>query len=498
LADDNSSDKEVKKIIKEYRKRDARIKVVYRKENGHIAAASNSALELATGDYIALMDQDDLLTTDALFHNARVINKNKLVDLIYSDEDKVGEDKVHYDPYFKPDWSPDNLLSKNYLGHLSVFRSSIFKQLNGWRLGFDGSQDHDLVLRFVEQTESVFHIPRILYHWRVHDTSTASAEEAKPYAYIAAKKALTEALIRRKEPGTVDFLDGFRGYTIRYELKSQTDKVSIVIPTKDKADYLKKCIDSIFARSTYENLEVIVVDNNSTTTEFFDLMDQYQKEYSKQFKCIRAEVPFNFSTLVNMGAKEATGKYLVLLNNDTEVISNDWLEGMMEQAQRPSIGVVGVKLMYANETIQHAGVVIGLGGVAGHVLVGQPRYGPGYFNYVNLTNNYTAVTAACVMIRKDLYDQVNGFDEKFAVEYNDVDFCLRVKEAGFNNIYVPHVELYHYESISRGHPHATKESYKRHVHEVGILKERWTDYIENDPCYNPNLTLARQDFSMRM
>ena len=498
LADDNSSDKEVKKIIKEYQKRDSRIKAVYRKENGHIAAASNSGLELATGDYIVLMDQDDLITTDALYQNALVINSNSKVDLIYSDEDKLDEHGVHSYPHFKPDWSPDNLLSRNYLGHLTIFSASIFKKIGGWRLGFDGSQDHDLVLRFVEKTDAVFHIPRVLYHWRMHAASAASGEEAKPYAYIAAKKALTEALNRRDEPGTVDFLDGFRGYSIRYDLKSDTDKVSIVIPTKDKADYLERCIDSVFEKSTYQNLEVIVVDNNSSEKSFFKLMDVYAEKYKERFQCVRAEIPFNFSSLVNLGAEQATGEFLVLLNNDTEVVSEDWLEGMMEQAQRPSIGVVGVKLMYENETIQHAGVVMGLGGAAGHVLVGEHRYGPGYFNYVNLTNNYSAVTAACIMIRKPLYDKLNGFDEEFSVEYNDVDFCLRVREAGFNNIYVPHVELFHYESISRGHPHATSESYERHIREIGKLKDRWTNYIDHDPCYNPNLTLGAHDFSLRI
>ena len=497
LADDNSTNSDVRKIIKEYQKRDARIKAVYRKENGHIAAASNSALELATGDYIVLMDQDDLLTTDALFHNAQVINANNSVDLIYSDEDKVDENGVHSYPHFKPDWSPDNLLSRNYLGHLTVFSAEIFKNIGGWRLGYDGSQDHDLVLRFVEQTDAVYHIPRVLYHWRVHEASAAAGEEAKPYAYIAAKKALTEALHRRNEPGTVDFLDGFRGYSIRYDLKDDSEKVSIVIPTKDKADYLEKCISSVFEKSSYKNIEVIVVDNNSTSTEFFELMENYKVEYPGQFQCIRAEIPFNFSSLVNLGAQQASGKYLVLLNNDTEVIAEDWLEGMMEQAQRPSIGVVGAKLLYENETIQHAGVVMGLGGAAGHVLVGEDRYGPGYFNYVNLTNNYSAVTAACIMIRREIYEQLNGFDEEFSVEYNDVDFCLRVREAGFHNIYVPHVELFHYESISRGHPHATKESYERHVREIGKLKDRWMNYIDNDPCYNPNLTLGAHDFSLR-
>lgn len=498
LADDCSSDPEVKKCIEEYMKRDPRIKAVFRKENGHISAASNSGLEITTGDYIVLMDQDDLITADALYQNAKVINEHETVDLIYSDEDKIDDNGVHSYPHFKPDWSPDNLLSRNYLGHLTVFDAAIMKRIGGWREGFEGSQDYDLVLRFTEETEAIYHIPMVLYHWRIHETSAAAGEDAKPYAYIAAKKALSEALKRRNEPGTVDFLDGFRGYSIRYDLKEKEKLVSIVIPTKDRTDILTQCIKSIFEKSTYSNFEVIVVDNNSEEKEFFQYMDECQRKYTDRFKCIRAEIPFNFSSLVNRGVDASSGDYVLLLNNDTEVISPDWIEGMVEQAQRPSIGVVGVKLLYPNETIQHAGVVMGLGGAAGHVLVGEDRTGPGYFNYVNMLNNYSAVTAACIMIRRDVWDEVNGFDELFTVEYNDVDFCLKVRETGRNNIYVPHVELFHYESISRGHPHMTKESYDRHVREIQLLKDKWMDYIDNDPCYNPNLTLGAHDFSLRI
>lgn len=497
IADDNSTDKHVGKLIRQYQSRDPRIKAVFREVNGHISAASNSALGIASGDYIVLMDQDDLLTADALFQNAKVINENLRADLIYSDEDKVDDHGKHSYPHFKPDWSPDNLLSRNYLGHLTVFNAEIMRSIGGWREGFEGSQDYDLVLRFTERTDAVLHIPSVLYHWRSHEASAAAGEDAKPYAYIAAKKALTEALIRRGEPGTVDFLDGFRGYSIRYDLKDGGHKVSIVIPTKDRTELLRKCIISIFERSTHKDFEVVVVDNNSSEKDFFAYIKECEQQYGVRFKCVRADMPFNFSALVNFGAANSTGDYLVLLNNDTEVITPDWLEGMMEQAQRPSIGVVGVKLLYPNQTIQHAGVVMGLGGAAGHVLVGEDRNGPGYFNYVNMLNNYSAVTAACIMVRKALFDRMNGFDESFAVEYNDVDFCLRVREQGLNNIYVPHVELFHYESMSRGHPHATSESYKKHVEEIGKLKGRWSKYIDNDPCYNPNLTLGAHDFSLR-
>lgn len=497
LADDCSTDPEVKKTIHSYIKKDPRIKAVFRKENGHISAASNSALEITTGDYIVLMDQDDIITVDALYHNARIINAHEKVDLIYSDEDKIDDNGVHSVPHFKPNWSPDNLLSRNYLGHLTVFNAEIMKRIGGWRIGFEGSQDYDLVLRFTEETDAIYHIPLVLYHWRIHAASAAGGEDAKPYAYIAAKKAITEALIRRKETGTVDFLDGFRGYSIRYDLKEKDAKVSIIIPTKDKTSVLKKCVDSIFEKSTYSNFEVIVIDNNSEEKAFFNYMKSCEEKFGKRFKCIRAEIPFNFSKLVNLGVKNSTGEYALLLNNDTEVISNDWIEGMLEQAQRPSIGVVGVKLLYPNMTIQHAGVVMGLGGAAGHVLVGEDRFGPGYFNYVNMINNYSAVTAACIMVRKDIYNKVGGFDEAFTIEYNDVDFCLKVRELGLNNVYLPHVELIHYESISRGHPHMTKESYERHVREIGLLKGKWMNYIDDDPCYNPNLTLGAHDFSIR-
>jgi len=497
LSDDCSSDPEVKKVIESYQKRDPRIKAVFRTENGHISKASNSGLEVAEGDFIVLMDQDDLITADALYKVASVIEEYPDTDMVYTDEDKIDEDGHHSYPHFKPDWSPENLLSRNYLGHLTIFRTSIMKAIGGWRVGFEGSQDYDLVLRFTEQTNRIKHIPEVLYHWRVHEQSAASNEEAKPYAYIAAQKALTEALQRRNTPGTVDFLDGFRGYSIRLDIADPTKRVSIIIPTKDKADVLEVCLQSIFEKTTYTNYEVLVIDNNSEEKETFSLFDQYQKKYPETFRVKRTEEPFNFSFLMNLGRKNVSGEYLVLLNNDTEVIAEDWLEGLVEQAQREEMGVIGCKLLYPNNTIQHAGVIMGLGGAAGHVFVGEHRDGPGYFNYINLLNNYSALTAACFMIRTAVFDEVNGFDEKYQIEYNDVDFCLRVLEAGYRNVYVPHVELYHHESISRGHPHLTKASLERHKRELGQLRKQWENYVERDPHYNPNLTLGAHDFRMK-
>jgi len=497
IADDNSSDHEVRETLEKYCKTDDRIKVVYREQNGHISRASNSALELATGEYAVLMDHDDLLREDALYEMAKAINSKGGADLIYTDEDKIDEWGLHSEPHFKPDWCPNNLLSRNYLGHVCTFKTAQIRDVGGWRAGFEGSQDYDLVLRYTEIYSKVLHIPEVLYHWRVHSESAAMSEAVKPYAYRAAQRALTEAMIRRGMEATVDFLDSFRGYSIRFGLKNKNAKVSIVIPTKNKTDFLRKCLRSIERKSTYQNFEIIIIDNNSDEKEFFTLMKQYTRQSKIDFKVIHDKEPFNFSRLINLGRKNATGEFLVLLNNDTEIISADWLEAMMEHVQRDDIGVAGAKLLYDNDTIQHAGVIVGLGGAAGHVLVGEDRDGPGYFNYVNMLNTYSAVTAACFMVKTSVFDQVGGFDENFGTEYNDVDFCLKVREAGYHNLYVPHCELYHYESISRGHPHSTSESYKKHIKEVNLFRKKWKTYIEHDPCYNPNLSLGVHNFGMK-
>jgi glycosyltransferase involved in cell wall biosynthesis len=498
LADDCSSDEEVKEIIEDYRKKNPTIKVVYRTENGHISRASNSALELATGEYTLLMDQDDELRENALFEIVKLINQKPDADLIYTDEDKIDENNIHSVPHFKPDWSPDSLLSRNYLGHVCVFKTHQLKAIGGWRVGFEGSQDYDLVLRYTEIYNKVYHIAEVLYHWRIHQQSAAQSETAKPYAYRAAQLALTEAMERRGYKAAFGFLDGFRGYQVRLELKSTNDLVSIIIPTKNKQEYLIKCIESIVKLSTYKNFEILLIDNNSDEKGFFKAVEKWKNQTQFKFKVIRDEQSFNFARLMNVGRANAKGDYLILLNNDTEIITPDWIEGMMEQAQRPEIGVVGCKLLYDDDTIQHAGVVIGLGGVASHAFIGDDRDGPGYFNYINLLNNYSALTAACIMMRTEVFDAVKGFSEEFVVEYNDVDFCLKVIEKGYRNLYVPHVELYHYESISRGHPLSTAESYKRHVKEVNKFRKKWMKYVDHDPCYNTNLTLGAENFSIKI
>ncbi len=497
IADDNSTDIEIRETLERYCKADERIKVVYREKNGHISRASNSALELATGEYAVLMDHDDILREDALYEIAKAINRQGGADLIYSDEDKIDEWGLHSDPHFKPDWCPDNLLSRNYLGHVCIFKTAQLRDVGGWRVGYEGSQDYDLILRYTEIYNKVIHIPEVLYHWRIHSESAAMSEAVKPYAYRAAQMALTEAMTRRGMEATVDFLDSFRGYSIRFGLVNKNAKVSIIIPSKNQAELLKKCLRSIEKKSTYRNFEIILIDNNSDQKEFFSLVKHYSKQSAISFKCVQDKHPFNFSRLINLGRKHATGEFLLLLNNDTEVITPDWLEAMMEHAQRKEVGVVGVKLLYDNDTIQHAGVIVGLGGAAGHVLVGDYREGPGYFNYINMLNTYSAVTGACCMVRTALFDEVGGFDEEFGTEYNDVDFCLKLVEAGYRNLYVPHCELYHYESMSRGHPHSTSESYKKHVKEVNLFRKKWKKYVENDPCYNPNLSLGVHNFGIK-
>ena len=493
IADDKSRDPAVRACLEKWSTRDQRVRVVFRATNGHISRASNSALELAQGDFVALMDHDDLLAPEALFHVVRALNRRRDLDVLYTDEDKVDEEGRHSEPHFKPQWCPDHLLSRNYFGHLVVLRRTLINAVGGFRPGFEGSQDYDLLLRVTERTDRIARIPRVLYHWRVHPGSAARGEEVKPYAYEAARMALTEALERRGEPAEVSFLDGFRGYGIRFRSPLR-GRVSVVIPTKDKAEVLGTCLRSLFALTDHPDFEVIVVSNNSTERALFELLDEVGAMEPDRFRHIRSDRPFNFSALMNIGTAEASGEHILYLNNDTEIIHADWMRAMHEWSQRPSIGAVGVKLLYHNDTIQHAGVIIGLGGVAGHTFVGTHKDGPGYFNYVNTINNYSAVTAACMMVERRKLDEIGGWDEGFTVEYNDVDLCLRLRERGYHNVYLPHVSLYHYESLTRGHPHMTRESYERHLREVKLFKDRWEAYIADDPCYDPNLSRGVHDF----
>ncbi len=497
LADDCSSKPHVKSVLEEYARQDDRIKVVYRAKNGHICRTSNSALELATGEYIALLDHDDLLPPHALAKVVELLNEHPEADFIYSDEDKVDEQNIHKDPFFKPDWCPDSFLARMYTCHLGIYRRSLVTEVGNFRVGFEGSQDYDLVLRVTEKTDKIFHIPDVLYHWRIHRQSTAATSDAKPYAANAAQKALTEAIERRGEPGKITTRSNFPGvYTVRYQIK-EPKLVSIIIPTKDLASTLDVCLKSIFTQTTYPNYEVVVIDNGSTEAETFKCLQFWHQQQPKRFSCHAYNVPFNYSEINNYAVKKAQGDYLLFLNNDTQVITPDWLEGMVEQAQRPSIGAVGSLLLYPDDTIQHAGVVLGVGGVAGHSHKHLHVSQPGYISQAASTNNYSAVTAACLMCRREVFAAVGGFEEQLAIAFNDVDLCLKIASRGYRNIYLPHVVLYHYESKSRGYEN-TPEKQMRFAGEINYMKEKWQQICDRDPCYNPHLTKNHEDYSLNV
>jgi len=500
IVDDASTQPHVRPIIEEYAAKDDRIRPFYRGTNGHIAAASNDALALAKGEFIALLDHDDTLAPEALFEVAFALDGDD-ADIVYSDEDKIDGEGERSDPYFKPDWAPDSLLARNYVSHLGVYRTALVREIGGFRAGFEGSQDYDLVLRASERTRRIRHIPRVLYHWRVSAHSTAGARDQKGYAQRAAVRALAEALVRRGEPGRVVEDPDVPGiYSIRYDIRTP-ELVSIIIPTRDHADDLERCLRSIFQPHAEPleagtQFEVVLLDNGSTDPATERLLAAWQAREPDRFRVVRHDVPFNFSAINNHAATHARGRYLLFLNNDTEAITPDWIAAMVEQAQRPSIGAVGAKLLYADDTVQHAGVVVGLGGVAGHSHKYYPASAPGYFYMLQTVNNYSAVTGACLMVRRDVFDEVGGFDPELAIAFNDVDLCMRIAAAGYYNVYLPHVQLYHYESKSRG-VEDTPEKLARFLREQRIMQRRWHTSDVPDPFYNLNLTLLTEDYAIR-
>ncbi|OGL37183.1 hypothetical protein A3E49_02575 [Candidatus Saccharibacteria bacterium RIFCSPHIGHO2_12_FULL_49_19] len=484
VADDASTTNPLA-VVKELGAGSGKIKWVRSDKNQHIAGASNEALKLASGEHIALLDHDDLLLPNALFEAVQAINENPKSDLIYSDEDKVEDGKGHSDPFFKPDWSPDFLKSCNYVTHFAVMRRSTVEAIGGFRIGTEGAQDWDLFLRLTAKTKNIYHIPKVLYSWRKSPTSTAKTAKSKPYAYINQLRVLRDALSAKKQPYSV-LESRYKGFwRINYHIQG-SPLVSIIIPTKDNYRHIKTCLESIIENTTYPNFEVIIVDTGSKDKQTLDFYKS-RLVSANPVKVVGWKKTFNFSGACNLGASKSRGQYLLFLNDDTSVITHKWIENMLEHAQRDEIGMVGCKLLFPNDHIQHAGVILSERDIAFH-----PFYGldPGLdiFSNIFISNirNCSAVTAACSMISRQKFEKVGGFDEALAVTYNDVDLCLRLLKAGYFNLYTPYAEVYHYESASVGKITTPDRDKKELLAAQELMRERWLELLKRDPFYNDN------------
>ena len=492
IADDCSTNITTKLYLKSLFNK--KIKVTFLEKNLNISAASNKAAQMATGEYIGLLDNDDELEEDALYQVVKCINATQ-ADLIYSDEDFIDVYGEYESPHFKPDYSPDLLLSHNYMTHFSVFKKKHFEELGGFRSQFDGAQDYDLLLRLTEIVSKIAHVPKILYHWRKSETSSSMSVAAKPYTHEAGKAAVKSAIQRRNIDAQVLDANLPNFYRLARKIKDKP-LVSIIIPFKDKSDLLIDCLYSILRKTHYSNFEIIGVSNNSCESGTFEVM-RYFGALDKRCKFVEYNVPFNFSSLVNYGYSNSKGQHIVLMNNDIEVINGSWIEAMLEHSQRAEIAAIGAKLYFENTKIQHAGVGVGLGGAAGHFHLNFPYHSAGYFNRLNIIQNVSAVTGALMMVKRSIYQQLGGFDERlFKIAYNDVDFCLRAIKKGYLNVFTPYSEAYHFESVSRGYD-SSGEKLKRLDQEKQNLWTMHGDMLsQGDPYYNPNLDQNRDDFEL--
>jgi O-antigen biosynthesis protein len=497
IADDASTDPAVRPFLEGVAVRDPRIKLIFREQNGHISACSNSALGLATGEWCSLLDQDDLFAEYALAFVALEIEDHPDAGLIYSDEDKIDAVGLRSNPFFKPDWNPELFLGQNFINHLGVYRTELLREIGGFREGFEGSQDYDLALRCVERLEpaQVRHIPRILYHWRAVAGSLAAVADAKPYAKEAARRAIGDHLRRMGISGRAEACpENVESHRVIYELADPPPLVSIIIPMRDRVDLIERCVASIREQTDYPAIEFVVVDNGSIEPAALRFLRTMEQEMAAQI--IRDSGSFNFSRLINRGAAAAKGEVLAFLNNDIEAIERDWLREMVSHAVRPGVGAVGARLWYPNGTLQHGGVVVGLGGVAGHAFTGVPRGHAGYFNRAWLQQNCSAVTGACMALRREVFEQADGFDEvNLAISFNDIDFCLRLRVAGLQNVWTPYASLVHHESASRGHQR-TPEEQAQFVREATYMQRKWGVELLHDPFYNPNLSLNLPGFEL--
>ena len=494
IADGSGKEGSLEKIVSQYAAKDSRIRYQLLDKNEGISGNTNAAIRMASGEYLAFFDHDDLLAEDALYEAARAIEEQK-AELIYTDEDKVRADLSEYfQPHFKPDYNPDLLCANNYICHLVVVKKELADRVGGLRKEFDGAQDHDFLLRITEQTDRIVHIPKVLYHWRIHKASTADNPASKLYAYQAGQKAISEHLKRLGLEAEVSQTKDFGFYRVSYPVQG-TPLVSIVIPNKDEKDTLKACLESIKEKTTYPSYEIVIVENNSQTSEIFE----YYKEIDGKdgIRVVTWKEPFNYSKINNFGFQYAKGDYVICLNNDITVITPSWIEEMLGYCQRPGTGIVGVRLYFPDDTIQHAGIIVGMGGCAGSLFVGMNRKRTGYMHKAALVQDLSAVTAACMMVKREAFEAAGGFEESLAVAFNDVDFCLKVRRAGYLVVYNPYAELYHYESKTRG-LEDSPEKQRRFQSEIEYMRCHWLDILKKgDPYYNRNFSLKDCNYSIR-
>ncbi|MFV0527835.1 MAG: glycosyltransferase family 2 protein [Lachnospiraceae bacterium] len=495
IVNASPQDEPMSALLEEYTKTDVRIRCVELSENLGIAGNTNAAFEMATGTFTALLDHDDLLAPNALYEVAQALERDADIDLFYSDEDKVTTDgSEHFQPHLKPDFSIDLLRSNNYICHFLVVRTSLVRQVGGFRTEYDGAQDYDFIFRVAEQARKIHHIPEILYHWRTHKASTADNPASKMYAFDAGKRAIEAHLGRVHETGEVSHTKDLGFYRVSYPVQGNP-LVSIVIPNKDEQETLLTCLQSIRSRSSYTNYEIIIVENNSETEEIFACYEELKKQ--EHIKIITWNQPFNYAAINNFAVAQARGDYILFLNNDVEVITQTWLEEMIGNLQRPQVAVVGAKLYYPDDTIQHAGCIVGMGGVAGHIFTDMDRKRSGYLHKASIQQNMSAVTAACMMVEKSAFLEVGGFTEELAVAFNDVDFCLKIRSHGFLIVYNPFVELYHFESKSRG-AEDSQDKVRRFQEEIEYMRVHWRSILcEGDPYYNKNLSLTKWNYSLK-
>lgn len=495
IANGSPEDKGMEEILEEYADKDSRIRFQNLENNLGIAENTNAAFAMASGDFVGLLDHDDLLAPNALYEIAAALEQDEMTDAVYTDEDKVTTElDEHFQPHFKPDFNLDLLRSNNYICHFFVVRKKLVEQAGGFRREFDGAQDYDFIFRCVEKARKVAHIPEILYHWRTHKASTADNPASKMYAFEAGKRAIEAHLDRMGVKGRVSHTKDLGFYRVEYPVDGEP-LVSVIIPNKDEKESLKKCLDSVMELTSYSNYEILIIENNSTSEEIFHYYEELKT--NEKIRVIAWEGEFNYSAINNYAVSYARGEYLLFLNNDITVINPRWMEELLGHCQRKEVGAVGAKLYYPDDTIQHAGCVIGMGGIAGHMFVNMQRSRTGYLHKASIQQDMSAVTAACMMMKRRVFAQVGGFSEELKVAFNDIDLCLKVRQAGYLIVYNPYAELYHYESKSRG-VEDNKEKVRRFQREIEYIRCHWEEILkEGDPCYNKNLSLTKWNYSLK-